>query len=267
MLRSSIFSASERSKEHLRKVELVTFKNFSAIYTGPRLSQQHAVLWQALVFEHRARGGFDSERPLRIRQTDLIRAIGCTDTSTKTRKWVWDKLQDLQQAIVELATPKHRYSGQLLGEVTKDEQTGALEIHLPAKLSVLLSDELAFIDLNRKLGFGRNQLACWMHDFLSSQHNGKCFPFTVKDLHAMSGSPLKLRQFRPRFQKALTMLQAGTDPLLLSARINAADQLVFTKAQTKVLMKHEVAAPIVEARYRHLDRVEEALERRGRVAL
>jgi hypothetical protein len=252
----------------MRRVTLVASKHFSAIYTGPRLTQQHAVLWQALILEHRARGGFDSEQPLRIRQADLIRAIGASDTSTKTRKWIWDKLQDLQQAIVETNSPKHpRYSGQLVGEVRKDEQTGAFEIHLPAQLSVLLSDELAFIDLNRKVGFKRNQLACWLHDFISTQHNTLYFPFAVDELRKLSGSPLALRQFRPRLRVALALLQTGPDPLVLSARINDADQLVFTKSHTKVLMKREVADPIIEARYRKLDRVEEALERRGRVAL
>jgi hypothetical protein len=267
LLRSSLFAAAEHRGEPMRNAVLVTSKHFSANYTGPRLSQQHAVIWQALILEHRSRCGHDSASPLCIRQTDLLRAIGRTDTSTPARKWLWEKLRDLQQAIVELTSPKHRYSGQLVGEVLKDEQTGAFEIHLPSKLAVLLSDELAFIDLDRKLGFGRNQLACWLHDFISTQHNTKHFPFAVKELHALSGSPLALRQFRPRLRKALTLLQAGTDPLLLSARINAADQLIFTKAATKVLMKHEVADPIIETRYRKLDRVEEALERRGRVAL
>ena len=267
LLRSSLFAAAEHRGEPMRNTVLVTSKHFSATYTGPRLSQQHAVIWQALILEHRARCGHDSASPLCIPQTNLLRAIGRTDTSTPARKWLWEKLRDLQQAIVELTSPKHRYSGQLVGEVLKDEQTGAFEIHLPSKLAVLLSDDLAFIDLDRKLGFGRNQLACWLHDFISTQHNAKHFPFAVKELHALSGSPLALRQFRPRLRKALALLQAGSDPLLLSARINAADQLVFSKSQTKVLMKHEVAAPIVEAKYRHLDRVEEALELRGRVAL
>jgi hypothetical protein len=267
LLRSSLFAAAEHRGEPLRNAVLVTSKHFSASYTGPRLTQQHAVIWQALIFEHRFRCGQNSPFPLRIRQTELLRAIGRNDTSTAARKWLWEKLRDLQQALVELTSPKHRYSGQLVGEVLKDEQTGAFEIHLPSKLAVLLSDELAFIDLDRKLGFGRNQLACWLHDFISTQHNTKHFPFAVKELHALCGSPLALRQFRPRLRKALALLQGGTDPLLLSARINAADQVVFSKSQTKVLMKHEVATPIIEARYQYLDRADEARARRSRVAL
>lgn len=267
LLRSSLFAAAERSNDHLRGVELVTSKHVTATYSGPRLSQQHAILWQAIVLEHRSRCGEDSDEPLRIRQTELLRAIGRQDTSTPARKWLLGKLGELQQAMVTLKTVKHHYSGQLIGEVLKDETTGSFEIHLPSRLAVLLSDELAYIDLDRKLTFGRNQLACWLHDFISTQSNNRYFPLSVRELHKMCGTPLALPQFRLRLKQALGLLQAGTNSLLLDAHINKMDQLVFIKANTYVLIKHAPANDVLAARYKHEVAADVARENRGHVAL
>lgn len=267
LLRSSLFAAAERSCDHLRAVELVTSKNVTATYSGPRLSQQHAILWQAIVLEHRSRCGQASQEPLRIRQTELLRAIGRQDTSTPARKWLLEKLGELQQAMVTLKTVKHHYSGQLIGEVLKDETTGAFEIHLPSRLAVLLSDELAYIDLDRKLSFGRNQLACWLHDFISTQSNNRYFPLRVRELRDLCGTPLALPQFRVRLKQALGLLQKGPNPLLLDAHINKCDQLVFVKASTHVLIKHAPANDLLAARYKHESAAERALESRAHVAL
>lgn len=269
LLRSSLFAAAERSTEHLRSIELVAWKNIAVTYTGPRLSQQHAIVWQAIVLEHRNRCGADSDVPLRIRQTDLLRAVGRTDTSTPARKWLLMKLRELQQAIIEVRTAKHHYSGQLIGEVLKCELTGGFEIHLPSRLSVLLSDELAFIDLDRKLSFGRNQLACWLHDFLSTQINNgqRCFPFAVRELHRLCGTPLALPQFRVRLRQALEVLQAGPSPLLVDAHINSSDQLVYVKTNTLVLLKRAPADSKLAAGYRYEDARALAEARRSMVAL
>jgi hypothetical protein len=274
LLRSSLFAAAERASGHVQGEALITSPHYTLKYSGPRLTQRHALIWQTLILEHRIRCGHRAELPLRIRQSDLLRALGQDgkkDTSTAARNQLRNKLRDLEQAEIELVTPKHSYCGHLVGEVLKDQTTGALEISFPWNLSVLLSDELAFIDLDRKLSLGRNQLACWLHDFISTQcnNNGRYspFPFAVRDLHRLSGTTLALPQFRPRLHKAVVLLMTGDRPLLLSARINTADQLVYDKTNTRVLLKKAEANVVVEARYRHLDAVEAALERRGRVAL
>jgi len=271
-LRSSLFAAAERTVvPMLRNQPLETAINchITASYSGPRLTQKHALVWQAVIREHRLRCGIASPEPLCIRQSDLLRAVGRDDVSTPARKWIWQKLRDMQSATIELTTPKHNkaVSYQLIGKIAKDENTGGFEIHLTSELLLLLTDELAHIDLDRKLRFKRNQLACWLHDFISTQHNVNFKPFRVRHLHDLSGSPLKMPQFRQRLREAADLLKAGDDPLLLDAHITASGLFVYNKSGTKVLLKRPEAQPLLDYRHHTLKAEEEALQRRGKVAL
>jgi len=268
-LRSSLFAAAERaSKDHV-SLDLFTSKNcgIRALYEGPRLTQQHAMVWQGLIREHARRCDGDMSVPLRIRQTDLLRSLGRTDTSTPARKWLSGKLKELQKGIIDLTTNKHHYTGQLVGEVVIERATGAYEICLPSKLATLLSDELALIDLDRKLGIGRNQLACWLHDFVSTQSNEKARFFPVDDLRKLSGSPLKPPQFRQALKAAIALLKGSDNPLLIDANIDASDRCWFNKNPTKVVWIDERVNRRHEAQYAHEDRVDQAYARRGVVAL
>jgi hypothetical protein len=269
-LRSSLFAAAERaSKEHVI-LELFTSKNcgITASYEGPRLTQQHAMVWQGLIREHARRCDGDIHSPLRIRQSDLLKSLGRTDTSTPARKWLSAKLKELQKGIVDLRTQKHHYTGQLVGEVVIDQRTGGYEICLPSRLATLLSDELALIDLNRKQTLGRNQLACWLHDFVSTQSNDRARPFPAEDLRKLSGSPLKIAQFRQALKAAACLLKTGENPLLSNARLDLSDRFWFEKqCPTKVIWIDERVNRKHEAQYAHEDGVEQALNRRGRVAL
>jgi hypothetical protein len=269
-LRSSLFAAAERASKDYVKLQLFTSKNCNIIasYEGPRLTQQHAMIWQGLIREHTRRCDGDFASPLRIRQSDLLRALGRTDTSTAARKWLSEKLKDLQKGLIDLTTQKHHYTGQLVGEVVTDRRTGSYEICLPSKLATLLSDELALIDLDRKQGIGRNQLACWLHDFVSTQSNGQARPFPADDLRMLSGSPLKLPQFRQAIKEAAALLTGCENPLLANTRLDRADRFWFEKkSPTKVVIIGEVVNRKIEAQYAHEAAVEQALNRRGRVAL
>jgi hypothetical protein len=74
-------------------------------------------------------------------------------------------------------------------------------------------------------------------------------------------------QFRQRLREAADLLKAGDDPLLLDAHITASGLFVYNKSCTKVLLKRPEAQPLLDYRHHTLTAVEQALERRGRVAL
>ena len=272
--RSSLFVAAERATGHVENLTLQTARNcgITATYTGPVLTQQHAMIWQALIRHHRAHASHIDE-PVRIRQADLLRAIGRTDTSTDSCRQLWKKLKQLQQALLELRTPKHTFSGQLLGTVVRIEVgslKGMIVIHLNPMLASLLGDEIAHIDLDRKLSLGRHQVAAWLHDYISTQSNTKHVPVPVEELHKLSGSRRALPQFRWDLREAIDLLKNGEHPLLLpETHINPkTDMLVYNKNPTKVTW---ISGGHIERKLSAQDRAllaeQEALSRRGRVAL
>lgn len=238
--RSSLFIAAERAIGHVENLPLETARNcgIKATYTGPLLTQQHSMLWQALIRHHRDHASSPDD-PVRIRQADLLRAIGRTDTSTDSCRQLWKKLKQMQSALLELRTSKHTFSGQLLGTVTRVEagpQKGMIIIHLNTMLSSLLSDEIALIDLDRKLSLGRHQVAAWLHDYISTQSNTRMVPVPVDELRKLSGSRRPLPQFRWDLREAIELLKKGEDPLLTDAHINPKmDALVYSKNPTKVV--------------------------------
>ena len=228
------------------------------------------MVWQGLIREHGRRCGGDMNLNLYIRQTELLKALGRTDTSTLARKWLTDKLHDLTKGTIELITTKQKFIGHLVnsvGESQIDTKIHFYSIELPGQLTPLLSDELAMIDLDRKLSFGRNQLACWLHDFISTQSNTREIFSTIKDLRSLSGSVLGLPQFRQNLKEAVKLLKASNDPLLIDAHISAADIFVYSKNPTKVVWINEEINRKHEARYQHEAAAQAARERRSRAAL
>lgn len=267
-LRTPLFAAAERSKATLKRELLSASTNcgIKLTYTGPRLNQTHAVVWQALVRELRRQRAHVTHRAVVVHKADLLRATGHKDTSTSSRDWLWSKLQDLQTALVEVETERHRYSGQLVGRIIQDKQTKLFHIEVDDELAVMLTDDFANVDLDRKLSFGRHQLACWLHDFLSTQSNTRRFPFPVAGLREWSGSPLAMPQFKQKLKEAVMLLKGGERPLLIDGRITG-DMFVWEKNPTNVVRLPVHTAPKTAALTAEAQRVNAALERRGRVAL
>jgi len=265
-IRSSLFGVAERDDSMLRSTEIAAQPGFSVRYTGPRLNQQHAILWQAIHLLHRERGKSISQT-LEITQADMLRAIGREFVSTNARRQLWERLKELQSGQVEINTHRVRFSGALLGDVRLDKVTHHYEIHLPQRLQDLIADELAHIDFDRKLSLGRNQIASWLHDFISSQSNDKYFPQPVAELLKLSGSPLGLPQFRQRLVAAAGKLRESDNALLVDFGIDDKDRFVFKKTKTRVTILPSAAKGVVEARRFRMSAEQQARMQRAHVAL
>lgn len=262
LCRSALFAAAERSAEGaLQSREIASYGSTQLRYRGPGLTQRHALVWQAVMVAFQEN---NAEDKVQISQADLLRLIGRKTVDTIGRRALWGWLQDLQSGLLDLRTQRHRVSTPLLGPVVRDEHTGELTISIPDATRVLVSDEVALIDLDWKARLARNQLASWLYDFVSSQQKGG-YPFPVDELRRLSGSTLALAQFRQRLRKAADALtDAG---LLVSWTINRNDRFVFEKVGTRVLLKKPDAARKTLADHAHAARADDALARRGQVAL
>ncbi|BFI94956.1 MAG: hypothetical protein RSP_04660 [Rhodanobacter sp.] len=270
-IRSALFGVGDRPVDPILQLELASAKSVVIRYRGPALNQHHALLWQAILEAHRERCGNDPTQVLHISRPALLRAIGRNDVSTAARKQCNQWLDDLTRAWVSVETAKVRYCGALLGGALLNKETSLLSISIPGLLD-LFTNEVAHIDFRRKLALGRNQLALWLHDFISSQSNDptRMIPVPVTELRRLSGSSLKLPQFRQRLKQAIELLKAGkngTLPLLIRATIDTGDRLVFEKSRTFTLILGGKAEVRVQATNNRDRRVQEVLESRGRVAL
>lgn len=280
-VRSALFGVSELPHESNRNlsreaarhdaIELAAPKAYHVHYRGPSLNQHHAIVWQAIIEAHRKRCGSDPMQVLRISRPDLLRAIGRKDVGTGARKQLGKWIEDLTRAWVSVDTPKIRYQGALISAALLDKETHQLCISIPGLLD-LFTNEVAGIDLQRKLLLGRNQIALWLHDYISSQSNDpqRMIPVPVSELHRLSGTSLAKPQFRQRLKQAIDLLKDNkvcTTPLLISATIDASDRLVFQKSRTFTLILGGNAKNRVLATNARDQRVQQVLESRGRVAL
>ena len=278
-VRSALFSVSDTGT-HLKRERLpvgplggsqAAGDAATLVYTGPRLGQQHALVWQALMTLSIRRKstdpGFGEE--LVISRRDILEVLGWKSTSTAARSWVWSLLLDLQGAIIELRTPRHTYSQQLIGSIQVDEITGRMRIHISERTIALLTDEVACIDLNRKRSLGKDSLTLWLHDFISSQHNdpSRMIPWSIDALRTLSGSTKTLAKFRASLKKAAAALTTGDAPLLTKWRIDEQDRLVYTKTKTRVVFLPAPALEVQVAKSWHEQQVEAAQEQRAHIIL
>ena len=203
------------------------------VYSGPKLSQHHAMLWQAIVqiaMDQRTKG----DEPFHSSCDELLRAMGTKGNDTKQRARVSSWLQELAASRVQYETNIQAYNGPLLGGAWREKTGAKLTLRLNEGLISLLENEVLKNDLLRKAALGQNLLALWLHDYLASHL--KPPPEKVDTLRLWSGSVLALPQFRQRLLASLGALKNGADPLVLSWKLSRKDQLFVEKAKTSVVI-------------------------------
>lgn len=217
-------------------------------YTGPQLSQHHALAWQAVLYIA-VDSNITDEEPLSLAADDLLRVMGSKGGDSKQRARAVRWLVDLANARVAYHTSIHQYEGPLLLlDCTKGKP---LTVRRPPGLPALLFIEVSHNDLGRKAGLGLNALALWLHDYIATHQRPP--PYSVEQLRQWCGSGQSLVHFRHDLRKALRLL-APTVPnqdrrakergkpervpapeaLVLDWRIDRADRLHITKAWTRV---------------------------------
>lgn len=262
LLRSALFSASILPRGKEKEAPLLNnvpvridggALGGTLLYSGPRLTQRHSLVWQAVICAARAAGVGDNDRFL-VPADQLLSMIGSAADDQHQRRRLWQTLSDLSKAHIAYTSKRVDYAGTLVSSVvhdtkrrSKDETpTGWLAIRLNADLTPYLSDEVLFNDLRRKARLGKNYLACWLHDYIATH---KVPPAkSVAAIRTECGSTTKqLRDFRSRLKAAMNHLMGGDEALVQSWSLDEQDRLVVVKkAETKVkllpIIRHETSA-------------------------
>lgn len=260
LARSALFGVARPGGAEIvqRAITIAPLRGARLRYSGPQLSQHHALLWQAIL-QAAAEEGATGDQPLTIAADNLLRAMGGKGHDSEQRARVWRWLKDLTAARIEYSTITHDYAGPLVFEVLRLKPSGLLSVRLNPTLFHLIGDEVLRNDLARKARLGRNMLALWLHDYIGTHLRPP--PEPVAELRGLCGSPLALPQFRQRLRAALDLLTRGDDALVLSWSIDRRDRLIVEKRPTRVVILPPQSAEAKQAATRHQGRKQAEIER------
>ena len=265
VLRSALFSvsipvkaagkASQYLNDHDVPMDGVAL-GASLKYTGPRLTQRHSLVWQAVICAAKAAGAEDGSR-FSFPAGQLLTLIGSEVDDQHQRERLWQHLKDLTKAHVAYSSRHIEYAGSLLASVVREkkrskddkEYAGWLAITLNKDFAEsFLSNEVLTNDLRRKARLSKNYLACWLHDYIATHKTPP--PKSIARIRRECGSEIKqLPLFRFRVKEAMGRLTQGPDALVDRWFIDQEDRPVVAKCATKVkllpksvLQKQDAAA-------------------------
>ena len=229
VVRSALFGVGEKGEFlHDRMIDVDKRLGVATIkYTGPYLNQDHFKVWQATLYLAKAGGGSIGEDFLVSNFADLVRLCGSDPGDSQRNKRTWELLKDLIKANVEIQTTRVEYSGNLLREAVRHEESGLLLLNLNARLVNLLSNETLSNDILRLAGLGKDRLAAWLHNYYASQKEPPLL--TVSEIQKLCGTKLDLPRLRQRLKRAFKKLEGGDRPLVDKWRIDKATDVVYVE--------------------------------------
>jgi len=263
--RSALFGAVQRKKQgredwfFREPIAMPASSGIKMAYTGPRLNQYHALVFQALI---EATAG--AKHDLVISHGDVLDMVGRKNNS-QARKWLWDVFNDLFEARLRIETPRVTYRGGLVPSIATIKKTGRLKITLDHNLAGLFQHDLILTGTKQTAALGNDQLLLWMSRYVSSHQT--FHPIAVTELHRISGFEGQLKEFRFRLKKVAALLACGASPLIQSWSIDDRDFFLCTKRATKVFILPTQQRVTAEPVLVHSSAADKARAQRAKVAL
>lgn len=202
VLRTALFTATARGKRpFLERVEIASVGGISVLFTGPRLDQADADVWQNCL--HLARVATGSR--IEFTASSFLRDIG-RKTDGRTYEWLKASLTRLQVSAITSSDGKRTFSGQLLQNWFLDEEAEKYVIELNPKIFPLFSgDGWTAIDWEQRKQLMGKPLALWLHGFYSSHTNP--FDYRSETIWKLCGSETKeLKHFKSKLKEAIIEL-------------------------------------------------------------
>lgn len=204
-VRSALFAAIQgKDATHLDRVEIANANDLRIVYTGKRLTQVHADVWEGIM--HLARNA-PEQTQIKFRARSFLRLIG-RPTGKRQREELKSWWAQLTATCVEVHDKKHerRYFGSLVPRgADRDENNDTVYVvEINRDLAKLFERGYSTVNWNQRKLLLKKPLALWLQHHFSAYPK----PVTVQTLYNLSGSSAKqLRQFRARLKIALTELE------------------------------------------------------------
>lgn len=134
---------------------------------------------------------------------DLERGVGGQD-----HEQLKEEIARLMGGVVEITWKKEKktFSGTLVKNVYRDEETQQYVVIFDEKMLSLYEDGYTYVDWQQRRALGKNNLAKWLHGFYASHADP--FPYKVLTIKTLCGSTTKrLGDFRKALRNALDELK------------------------------------------------------------
>lgn len=208
-VRSALFSAtkSKKGEPALTEVTLASANNVSIVFSGKRLTQVHADVWEQLI--HRARSQEIGTRIV-VREREFLRSIGRNPRQREKAllsQW-WAELQATAVRVIDHKNNDRSLSVSLLpSEARQTLPSGEVEysIKIDEEMNRIFrrKESLAFIDWEKRKLLKQKPLALWLQHFFA----GVSRPLSVDMIRSLSGSDTRRnKHFRSSLRTALKAL-------------------------------------------------------------
>ena len=209
VLRSALFGVVKRGRRRLLdRKEIASLDGIVVRHSGPQLDQADLDVWEQCL--HLAR---TSPLGNRIEFSDraFLKAIG-RNTGKSAREWLKSALTRLQISAVEIEDTRRRraYSGQLIHDYARDEDSGRYVIEINPRIAVLFGrDGWTGVEWDQRLALKGQPLGQWLHGFFSTHHMPH--GYKVSTLQRLTGSQTtELYKFRQQLRAAMARVAEAT---------------------------------------------------------
>lgn len=213
IVRCALFGVVKKGgRENIFQREIAAQKDIRVMYSGPQLDQADLDTLLALfaVGRESAKADWTGLISPCIAAKHLLQAMGRA-TGGGDFRWLMASLTRLQMAVIEIQHDQLSYSGQLVRDVYRDDETGQLHIELNSKLAELFGrNRFTRIDIYQRRQLRGNQLALWLHAFYSSHSSDGNHRFSTAGLQKLCGSKSELKEFRRGLRDALKLVAKFT---------------------------------------------------------
>lgn len=201
----ALFSALQgKDAEYVERQRLASVNGLTVIFTGKRLTQVHADVWEAIM--HMGRQQPEGSL-VRCTARQLLRLMG-RQTGGKQRDDLdlWLNQLTATSVVIRDDVGGERFRGSLLPRSADKDvpEDTAYAFDINRDLARILSNNLFLVDWDKRRQLQRKPLASWLQRHFSRFHK----PVAVAELYRLSDSKTKrLVDFRKQLRVALCELQ------------------------------------------------------------
>jgi TrfA protein len=228
----ALFSCLQgKDSDYVERQTLASINGLSVTFTGRRLTQVHADVWEAIMHLSRQ---LPEGSHVRFSARQLLRLMG-RQTGGKQRDDLdlWINQLTATSVVIHDEKNHQRFRGSLLprsAEKTGEDDT-LYSVDINRDLAKVLSANLFLVDWEKRRQLQQKPLAAWLQRHFSRFQK----PIAVAELYRLSGSTTKrLVDFRKLLRAALSDLQ--TVGVLASSRIDEpTDTVHVTLGERRVM--------------------------------
>lgn len=165
-LQSALFAPIRKgSRAAVEREVIAAVGEYRIIMTGFRFDQGDLDVLQQLM--HLARGP-KGGGVIEFKARDLLRLIG-RDTGNSQRQWLLRSLSRMKACDVEIAKGPLAFSGSLIANHGRNEDTGTHYVILDAGLMTLFDQGYSQVQWDQRMKLAGKPLAQWLHGFTAGQ--------------------------------------------------------------------------------------------------